>query len=198
MRLLIVLALLGGCEKKKHDEPVRELQPQAAPKYPVESGLPRECDEYRRTIEAITKCEKMPKESIAALKAGLDSLSHGWTTVDAMPAAARMALAQGCKQGTDALKQATAALCGLEQPLESDVPPACDEYRRMINTIQHCEKLPLAARESLKQGFEQISKTWRDQSMPADQRRALADACKQATDALKQVAANGCDLEKSP
>lgn len=200
MRLLIALALFAGCEKKKQDEPAPLPTPPAvAPRTPViaESGLPSECDEYRRTIEALHKCEKMPKQSIEALKQGFEQMSLGWRNVESMPAEARKAMADGCKAGTDALKQASSTMCGVEQ-LESDVPPECDEYRRMIDVVQKCEKLPLAARDALKQGFDQISKTWmRDQSMPADQRRALVDGCKQAAGALKQVAANSCDLEKS-
>jgi hypothetical protein len=215
VRLLIALALLAGCEKKKHDEPTRPPmeQPAVAPRTPVvaveqqpavaprtavvaENGLPSECAEYGRAIEALTKCDKIPKQSIDALKQGFDQMAQGWRNIASYPPEARKAMTEGCKSATDMLKQATSARCGVEQALvEADVPPACDEYRRMTDLIMKCDKLPSQARDAVKQGYDQISQTWTRRSVPASERAKIVQGCKQATDALKQAAANACDLE---
>ena len=74
--------------------------------------LPAECNDYKAMIEKLASCDKMPQQSRDALKQGYDAMSQGWANVGSMPAEAKKAMADGCKQGTDALKQAAGAMCG--------------------------------------------------------------------------------------
>jgi hypothetical protein len=74
--------------------------------------LPAECNDYKAMIEKLASCDKMPQQSRDALKQGYDAMATGWANVGSMPAEAKKAMADGCKQGTDALKQAAGAMCG--------------------------------------------------------------------------------------
>jgi hypothetical protein len=79
---------------------------------PPTGDLPAECNDYKAMIEKLASCDKMPQQSRDALKQGYDAMSQGWANVGSMPAEAKKAMADGCKQGTDALKQAAGAMCG--------------------------------------------------------------------------------------
>jgi hypothetical protein len=80
---------------------------------PAAAGdLPAECNDYKAMIEKLASCDKMPQQSRDALKQGYDAMSQGWANVGAMPAEAKKAMADGCKQGTEALKTAAGAMCG--------------------------------------------------------------------------------------
>jgi hypothetical protein len=96
-------------EDKPADKPTEDK-----PADPAAGGgdVPAECNEYKAMIEKLAGCEKMPQQSRDALKQGYDAMSQGWANVGAMPAEAQKAMADGCKQGTDALKQAAGAMCG--------------------------------------------------------------------------------------
>ena len=123
---------VAGCKKKKE-----EAKTETAPKTEEKAGdmkggdmkagetkpddkaapaaggdLPTECNEYKGMIEKLASCEKMPQQSRDALKQGYDAMSQGWANIGSMPAEAKKAMADGCKQGTDALKQAAGAMCG--------------------------------------------------------------------------------------
>jgi hypothetical protein len=76
------------------------------------SDLPVECNDYKAMIEKLASCEKMPKETRDALKLSYDTVSKTWTNVAAMPEESRKTMANGCKQGADALKAAAASTCG--------------------------------------------------------------------------------------
>jgi hypothetical protein len=128
---------LAGCKKKKEepktdtpaakttddkpamDKPMdkpadKPADPAAAPAGGAAAGgdLPAECNEYKTMIEKLASCEKMPQQSRDALKQGYDAMSQSWANVGAMPPEAKKAMADGCKQATDALKQAASAMCG--------------------------------------------------------------------------------------
>jgi hypothetical protein len=203
VRLLIALALIAGCEKQTPPPtPVVEQPPAAAPKrFADQPSLPGECLVYQRAIHDLHKCEKFPQPSIDALKDGFAAMIERWGRNQSMSVEARTAIANGCAAGTDAVKQAVSAICGDDQPPRSNdddrtVPPECLEYRRMLDLIDSCDKLPIQAREAIKQGFEQVSQTWRRRSYPPEARAAIAKGCKQSADTLRQVAANACDLQQ--
>ena len=100
---------------KPADPNAKPADPAAKPAEgaPAASGdLPAECGDYKAMIEKLASCDKMPQQSRDALKQGYDAMSQGWANVGAMPPEAKKAMADGCKQGTDALKQAAGAMCG--------------------------------------------------------------------------------------
>jgi hypothetical protein len=76
--------------------------------------------------------------------------------------------------------------------------PDCDAYIALVTRYMQCDKIPQGARDAAKQGLDQMQAGWqqlKDPSMPAEARQAAANACKQATDALRQGAsAMGCPL----
>jgi len=77
-----------------------------------DGDLPAECKDYKAAMEKLAACDKLPKESKDALKQGYDAMSQGWAQVGALPPEAKKAMADGCKQGADALVQTGKALCG--------------------------------------------------------------------------------------
>ncbi len=130
---------VAGCKKKKEEAKTDTTAPKTEEKAgdmkgsagetkpaetkPAEGGsaapaaggggdLPAECNDYKAMIEKLASCDKMPQQSRDALKQGYDAMSQGWANIGSMPAEAKKAMADGCKQGTDALKQAAGAMCG--------------------------------------------------------------------------------------
>lgn len=75
-----------------------------------------------------------------------------------------------------------------EPAAAGDLPAECTEYKAGIEKLAACEKLPKETRDTLKAAYEQTSASWA--AMPADGRGTLATSCKQAVDALKQVASS--------
>jgi hypothetical protein len=70
--------------------------------------LPGECGEWKDAISKLASCEKLPAQSRDALKQAYEAASTGWANV---PAEGKAAVAQACKAGVEAVKQAAAA-CG--------------------------------------------------------------------------------------
>lgn len=95
---------------------IAEMCPERAERAEADFGgaskLPAECSEYRDTIFKLATCDKLPQQSRDALLEGFRAMEKGWADMDVIPAEARKALAEACKQGTDALKQAASATCG--------------------------------------------------------------------------------------
>lgn len=101
-------------EAKPADTAAKPADGEGSAAAPAGGGgdLPSECNEYKEMVEKLATCDKMPQQSRDALKQSYDAMSQGWANVGAMPEEAKKAMADGCKQGTDALKQAAAAMCG--------------------------------------------------------------------------------------
>jgi hypothetical protein len=64
----------------------------------------------------------------------------------------------------------------------------CDAWGQAVMRLATCDKLPQTSRDALQQAYEQLQQTWA--VMPPDQRATLAEACKQATDAVRQLASS--------
>jgi hypothetical protein len=74
----------------------------------------------------------------------------------------------------------------------------CDAYLHLIDTYVACDKIPQQAKDAVRQSTQQMKQGWamlRDPNVPVEAKRAAADACRQAIDAVKQSAsAMGCAL----
>ncbi len=84
----------------------------AAPAAAGGGDIPQECQDYKAAMEKLASCDKMPQATKDAMKQGYDAMSQGWANAAGMPAEAKKAMADGCKQGADALMQSGKALCG--------------------------------------------------------------------------------------
>ena len=95
--------------------PPPEPQPIAGGGQPAGSGV-LECDEYIAVITQMeTACvDKMPRESIDAMKQGRDAMLQSmpdWSSMDdETRATVRDTMSDACAQGRDALRQASASL----------------------------------------------------------------------------------------
>lgn len=74
--------------------------------------IPQQCEDYRATIMKVQQCTKLPQQTRDALRQGYEAMVNTRANAGDMPPEARAALADACKQGTDALKQAVGATCG--------------------------------------------------------------------------------------
>ncbi len=79
---------------------------------PAGGSLPKECQDYTAAMEKLAKCDKMPAATKDAMKQGFDAMKQGWAQLDGLPPEALKAMADGCKQGADALMTSGKALCG--------------------------------------------------------------------------------------
>ncbi|HUS32483.1 MAG TPA: hypothetical protein VMZ53_28475 [Kofleriaceae bacterium] len=69
--------------------------------------------------------------------------------------------------------------------------PECGDYATAVRDLQVCSAAPADTRAAMKQAFEEVERA--SMNVPADQKGALATACKTAADAVVQVrAAYGC------
>jgi len=68
----------------------------------------------------------------------------------------------------------------------STLPAECEDYRRAIDELAACPRLPQETRDALRQSYEQTSAAWA--SVPPEGRAALGMACKSAADAVRQSA----------
>jgi hypothetical protein len=69
-------------------------------------------------------------------------------------------------------------------------PPACNDYRGLIEKLATCRAIPLAARTALEQGYREIVQTWaRGATHDAG---ALEAQCRSMVDGLRQAIAPTC------
>ena len=133
MTLVSVFAMAAafsfGCKKADETKPAETKPAETAPATPTPAeakpaDMPAaggaagtgiaECDSYLATAEKFAKCEKLPAEAKTAQAQALEAAKTGWASLKdpSVPAEAKKAAADACKQSDDALKQAwTAAGC---------------------------------------------------------------------------------------
>ena len=70
-------------------------------------GMPPECADYAKLVERTMACKLMPPESRDAMKKALEMLT---SNAKALPPEALKSVADACKQGADALKQALSGI----------------------------------------------------------------------------------------
>lgn len=93
---------------------------------------------------------------------------------------------------TSAEPAAPAAEPAVTASADSTGIPECDEYLTKVRACYET-KVPEAARGAMVDGLNQMKAAWL--ATPADQKAALADACKQATEAAKaSLQAYGCTM----
>src|SRR5262249_62323216 len=70
------------------------------------------------------------------------------------------------------------------------MPQECEDYKAAMEKLASCDKIPKEAKDAMKQGFDQMSASWKDMgTMPKEAKDAAATACKGAADAAKQALA---------
>jgi hypothetical protein len=95
-------------EPKPDDKAAKPDDKAAKPddKAPAAGDLPAECGEWKDAIAKLESCQKLSQQSREALKQAYDAASTGWSN---LPADGKAGVAQACKAGVDAVKQAAAA-----------------------------------------------------------------------------------------
>ncbi len=121
----VAAALSFGCKKADETKPAETKPAETAPATPTEAkpaeakpaepapaaagatGIP-ECDSYLATAEKYAKCDKLPKDQVAAQMQALEAAKTGWAALKdpAVPADSKKAAADACKQSDDAMKAA--------------------------------------------------------------------------------------------
>jgi hypothetical protein len=68
----------------------------------------------------------------------------------------------------------------------------CDSYSTTNAALLACKQFPQDARDAIRQGFEGQRQLWLNAR--ADQKASYASACKQAEEAVRQAAGDGCAI----
>jgi hypothetical protein len=78
--------------------------------------------------------------------------------------------------------------------LPATIEAACAGYLARMERFMACDKVPKESRDAARQGIDAMKDAWKQAgAMPAEAQKAMADACKQAEDALAQaMTATGC------
>lgn len=84
-----------------------------------------------------------------------------------------------------------ADLEAIEKQRATELPPECERYRLLMVKLATCDKLPRASRDALQQGYEAMARGW-TREQPADARRMMIEGCKQAVEAVQQLAKPVC------
>ncbi len=72
------------------------------------------------------------------------------------------------------------------------IPAACAEYKKLVDRLMRCDKMPQASRDAMKQGYDAMAISM--EGTAGEQRLAMEQGCKYATDAVRSTLANwGCD-----
>lgn len=72
--------------------------------------------------------------------------------------------------------------------LPATVQGACAGYLAKMETFLACDKVPQASRDAARQGIDAMKDAWKQAgTMPPEAQQAMADACKQAEDAIAQA-----------
>src|SRR5262245_1804089 len=76
-------------------------------------------------------------------------------------------------------------------PAGAGLPEECNEYRKTIERLSQCgDALPESTRDNLK---TQLAQQWRGwETLPDQDKRALAGICKRSSDSVKTAAAAAC------
>ncbi len=85
--------------------------------------------------------------------------------------------------------------CGWDEnalaALPAKVPNECRDYKAAIEAMIKCDKVPQAARDAMKQAFDDMAKAWGN--VPPEALEAAAQGCKAGADAIAQsLKAMGC------
>jgi hypothetical protein len=76
----------------------------------------------------------------------------------------------------------------IQSVADAGLPPDCLDYLRAIEKLADCDKLPQASKDALKTSAQSMVDSWKDaSSMPPEAQKAMADACRQAADAVNQT-----------
>ena len=65
------------------------------------------------------------------------------------------------------------------------LPPACDDYAKVIERTIACKGMPEASRDAMKQALDAMKTNYKN--LPKDALKAVGDACTQGADALKKA-----------
>ena len=78
--------------------------------------------------------------------------------------------------------------------LPTTIEAACAGYLARMDRFMACDKVPKESRDAARQGIDAMKQAWTQAGqMPPEAQTAMADACKQAEDALAQaMTATGC------
>jgi len=87
---------------KPADQAVTPTDPAAKPADPAASTGMQECDDYLKTVEAYSKCDKVPQPARDSALKSRDASKATWTTT--MTDDAKKAAAAACKSGAETLK----------------------------------------------------------------------------------------------
>jgi len=157
------------------------------------TGIPA-CDRLVAFDEVATTCDpedELSRSGYAAARAKI----AGWR---ALRGAKKDAAARTCRGDADKVAAALAARSCLPSPgaIGGSGIPECDAYLAEMQRLVQCPKFPVQAKQAMQQALAQAAQGWqalRDPSVPAESRRTAAQACTQATQALRQAAAQmGC------
>jgi hypothetical protein len=209
---------LSACMVKAMTAGTAEAPPPTTPTTTTatSSGIP-ECDRYLAAIEQYASCDKIPQSARESVQGSIEQMKSGWAQMGSMPDEAKKQTADACSQGADGLVQAAQSLgCTMDVGASTTTtttttettPPAttstvqappkdlpnCAKYMAITEKLMKCDKMPAQAMDGLKQGLDAMSQAWTSYgSMGADIKKSLDDGCKQAADALEQVAGSlGC------
>jgi hypothetical protein len=152
------------------------------------------CDRLLALADVASTCDAAGDDRAAALTRAR-ARAAGWKK---LRGARRRAAARTCRTDADQLAATlTTQTClpGPGAPGSSGIPE-CDAYVTQIQRLAQCPQMPVAAKQAMQDAIAQTIQGWRglgDAGVPAEARRAAAQACTQASQALRQAAASmGC------
>jgi hypothetical protein len=157
-----------------------------------------DCDAQRALASIAAGCSAMG-EGRGEAAARVAEQAAGWK---AARGARRTAAAAQCRSDAQTLRTALVRATCLPDPAQAQVAGTgiaeCDTYVMTFQRYLRCNQVPVSAKNAGEESMRALIDSWRSlggPAVPADVKRAAADACMAGTDALRQSAtALGCDM----
>jgi hypothetical protein len=152
-----------------------------------------------RPTSGIASCDRV--RALATIKAqcgtgdALAEVEKAWPAWKKLEGKKKKAQSTACTEQAATLESETATCASSGVRVVTGVP-SCDLYLAKIESYLRCEKVPQAARDGARQGVDAMKAGWGSvKDLPEEARKAVADACAQAVEALGQGArAMGCSI----
>ncbi|HTJ47730.1 MAG TPA: hypothetical protein VL463_36790 [Kofleriaceae bacterium] len=151
------------------------------------------CDRVLALASIESQCEAIGDARTADLEKARASVA-GWKKLKGK---AKKTAGDACTKDADAISAALTQASCLPGAGTSGVPE-CDAYVETLRRYAQCNALPVDTKQALMQAVSQMSDAWKplhDPNTPPEAKKAAADACKQAIDALRVSAqGQGCQI----
>ena len=181
MRWMLVIALLAGCKDKPKDTGVSATA--LITKMGELKSEMCQCKDAACAQSVSTKMTEWSKANPQPAKMSAPDTQQVGELGTAMSDCMQTAMTAGSAAAAGSADEPST-------PSPADLPPECKDYEAAIERLQACDKMPQAARDTLKKAFDDAKAGWA--KLDADSKVSLGRVCKEGATAVLENAKGAC------